>query len=434
MPAAPGCLGSGFRTGGMSELKNIDGIGTDEAELLVATGWTDAHALARADIEVLLKEIKAANEMLRIVPRTPERKKVERWISAAGRMIEPGAAKPAGRKAAAPRDAAPPDKPRRASRAKSAAKSATKDPLPASRPAKSAASEPPEDSGEAELKALSGPVNFEAEPDVIEMLAAAPFALPIPARMLAERGIAPSEIPVAPVLNRAFGDMEVRVMVEKPRRKDLPAAPAASRRATASGAVQVADLGFSVGRRGIDVAKVRTIEEAQGDAPPVRAASTRAGMEDERIALLRAPRPETNAGRKPGSKFYIRGVLHDRPFMVWFGGLFLILLQLCLPLAVVAAPLLILSDLMPEKFPWVPHWIIAFPIALPVLGLLYAFVGTRAKCRVCAQRIYVPKQCLKNKKAHHLPVFGYIGAVAMHVLAFRWFNCTFCGTSIRIKK
>ena len=186
--------------------------------------------------------------------------------------------------------------------------------------------------------------------------------------------------------------------------------------------------------RGFDASKVRTIEEAQGDAPPVRATSSKAGMEDDRIALLRAPRPETNAGRKPGSKFYIRGVLHDRPYVVWFGGFFLILLQLCLPLAVVAAPLLILSDQMPEKFAWVPSWVIAFPIALPVLGVLYAFIGTRAKCRVCAQPMYVPKQCLKNKKAHHLPLFGYIGAVAMHVVAFRWFNCTFCGTSIRIKK
>jgi hypothetical protein len=120
--------------------------------------------------------------------------------------------------------------------------------------------------------------------------------------------------------------------------------------------------------------------------------------------------------------------------MAWFGGVFLVLLQLCLPLSVIAAPLLILSDQMPEDFAWVPHWIIVFPISLLLLGILYALIGTRAKCRVCAQRMYVPKQCLKNKKAHHLPLFGYVGAVAMHVILFRWFNCTFCGTSIRIKK
>jgi hypothetical protein len=414
----------------MSELINIDGIGTDEAELLVATGWTDVHALARADIEILLKEIHAANEMLRIVPRTPERKKVERWISTAGRMIGPGGVKKRGSKPAGDTAAVAAEKPRRASRAKAAAK----EPVPASRPEQPASAVPLEDAGEAQLKALSGPVNFEAEPDVMEMLTVAPFALPIPARMLAERGIAPSEIAVAPVLNRALGDIEVRVVVEKPRRKDLPAAPAAGRRSSASGAVQVADLGFSVGRRGFDATKIRTIEEAQGDAPPVRAASTKSGMDDDRIALLRAPRPETNAGRNPGSKFYIRGVLHDRPYLVWFGGVVLILLQLCLPLAVIGAPLLILSDQMPEKFSWVPSWIIAFPLILPVLGILFTFISARAKCRVCAQRMYVPKHCLKNRKAHHLPLFGYIGAVAMHVITFRWYNCTFCGTSIRIKK
>lgn len=417
----------------MSELNNIDGIGTDEAELLVATGWTDVHALTRADIEVLLKEIKAANEMLRIVPRTPERKKVERWIAAAGRMLEPGAVKKQG--AQSPASAVAPERPKRAGRRKTGkgapvAESAAA----ASESALQESSAEPEDVGEAALKALSGPVNFEAERDVVEMLAVAPFAVPIPARMLAEKGIAPSEIAVAPVLNRAFGDLEVRVMLEKPVRRDLPAAPAGSRRSAPGSALRVADLGFSVGRRGIDAAKIRTIEEAQGDAPPVRASSSKAGMEDERIALLRAPRPETNAGRKPGSKFYIRGVLHDRPYVVWFGGVILLLLQFCLPLALVSAPLLILTDQMPEKFSDVPSWIIVFPIAVPVLGLLYALISSRAKCRVCAQRMYVPKQCLKNKKAHHLPLFGYIGAVAMHVVTFRWFNCTFCGTSIRIKK
>jgi hypothetical protein len=252
--------------------------------------------------------------------------------------------------------------------------------------------------------------------------------------MLAERGITPSEIPVAALLNRALGDLEVRVFVERPQRKDLPGNPAAGRRSTASAAVQVADTGLSSGRRGFDASRVRTIEEAQGDDPPVRAASSKSGMEDDRIALLRAPRPQTNAGRKPGSRFYIRGVLHDRPLVVWFGGFFLILMQLCVPLALVGAPLLILSEQMPEKFAWVPGWIIAFPIALPVLGIIYALLGTRAKCRVCAQRMYVPKHCLKNKKAHHLPLLGYIGAVALHVMVFKWYNCTFCGTSIRIKK
>ena len=310
-------------------------------------------------------------------------------------------------------------------------------------PGTTAVEDEPEEAAEADevreeeeaVAAVAGPVNFEADPDVAEMLAAAPLALPIPARQLAERGIAPSEIAVAPLLNRALGDLDVRVAVEKPQRKDLPGAAASSRRvAAAAAAVQVADVGFSMGRRGFDSAKIRSIEEAQGDAPPVRASSSSAGMQDDRIALLRAPLEKTNRGRKPSSRFYIRGVLHDRPLKVWFGGLITILLQLIVPLAIIAAPLLILSDQQPKDFAWVPGWIIAFPLALPVLGILYAVVSSGAKCRVCAQRMYVPKHCLKNRKAHHLPLLGYIGAVALQVMIFRWYNCTFCGTSIRIKK
>jgi hypothetical protein len=283
---------------------------------------------------------------------------------------------------------------------------------------------------------VAEPVNFEADPEVLVMLAAAPVALPLPARELAEQGIAPSEIPIAPVLNRAEGDLEVQVIVPASEGGEahIPDAPAVNRRAQASAAVQIRDSQPTGGRRGIDTARVRTLEEYQGDAPAQRPSASKAGMQDERIALLRSPRPETNKGRNPDSRFYIRGVLHDQPLKVWFGGLVAVLLQLCIPLAVVSAPLLILLDQLPEKFSWVPKWIIAFPIAVPILGLFYALVSARAKCRVCAQRIYVPKHCLKNRKAHHLPYLGYIGALALHVITFKWFNCTFCGTSIRIKK
>ena len=91
-------------------------------------------------------------------------------------------------------------------------------------------------------------------------------------------------------------------------------------------------------------------------------------LADPIIVLLRSPLPSTNKGRKPGSRFYIRGVLHDQPLKVWFGGLFAVLLQLSVPLAVIAAPLLILSNETPAGFEWVPKWIIAFPLAVPVLG------------------------------------------------------------------
>lgn len=404
----------------MSKLIHIEGIGSDEVELLEATGWTDPHALAKANPELLVKEITAANEMLRIVERTPERQTVEHWISAAARLLA----------LAVENDSHPSSREggEDAPATMQGGENVSIGESPAAPPVEAV------DGGEAALQALIGPVNFEAEPDVIEMLSVAPFALPIPARTLAEKGIAPSEIPVAPLLNRALGDLDVRVSVERPRRQALPTAPGHGPRAAAVAGRRVADPGVSFGRRGFDSSKIRTIEEAQNDPAPVRAPLPQAGPEDERLTLLRTARPETNAGRSPGSPFYIRGVLHDRPLMVWFGGLFAVLIQLCTPLALVAAPLLILSAHGPDKFSWVPSWLIVFPVALPAVAFFYVVISARAKCRVCAQRLYVRKQCLKHRKAHHMPLLGNIGALALHVMVYKWFRCTLCGTSIRIKE
>lgn len=418
----------------MSELINIRGIGPDDVELLEATGWSDVQALANADGEVLLRELSAANEMLKIVARPPDAKKVSRWINAARKAVDPGSPAKGPVEAHAAASTPVEEKPAPAKSRVRVRKTSAAVPRVEVMPVPPAAEVEADVAAEVGPEVIADPVNFEADPDVREMLAVAPLALPIPTRMLAEKGIAPSEIPVAPVLNRAVGDLDVRVTVERPRRRDLPEMPGVSRRSVATAAVKVADIGFSSGRRGFDASRVRSIEDAQGDAPPVRAATTRSGMDDERIALLRAPLAKTNAGRKPGSRFYIRGVLHDRPLKIWFGGLITVLLQLSVPLALIAAPLLILSDHKPEQFGWVPGWAIVFPVMVPLLGILYALVSTGAKCRVCAQRLYVPKHCLKNRKAHHLPLLGYIGAVALHVMVFRWFDCTFCGTSIRIKK
>ena len=407
----------------MSELLTIEGIGPDEVELLTTAGLTDLKSVARANVDVLIRDMTKANDMFRIVARMPERRKVERWVASAAQLVgsprtsrgKERVARPLGDEVPAPESAPP-----QATVAvveEEAVVVVEETPAP-----------------------VVGPVNFEADPEVLVMLAAAPVALPLPARVLAEQGIAPSEIAIAPVLNRAEGDLDVRVVVpaseadSSEEDASIPDAPAVNRRAVASAAVQVRDSQSAGARRGIDTARVRTLEEYQGDAPVQRNSASKAGMQDERIALLRSPRPETNKGRSPDSKFFIRGVLHDQPLKVWFGGLVAVLLQLCIPLAVVAAPLLILLDQVPTTFSWVPKWIIAFPIAVPILGLFYALISARAKCRVCAQRIYVPKHCLKNRKAHHLPYLGYIGALALHVLTFKWFNCTFCGTSIRIKK
>lgn len=424
----------------MSKLLTIQGIGPDELELLDAAGWGDVRALAGADPGKLAVELAKANSMLRIVTKTPNEETVALWVRDAQDLHVNGEitkrAKPVARRATAPPEGTAAVRTSRQRKASTTAQ----EPADEEASAIALATEPVFDE-EAALAKVSGPVNFEADPEVMKMLLQAPVAIPIPARVLAEKGIKPSEIAVAPLLNRAVGDLDVRVaettapVAESTSGKkiDLPAAARDTRPRQAIAPVQTADNSAS-GRRGIDVGRVRTIEEFQGETPAPRSSSSRAGMEDDRIALLRAPLPGTNGRRKPSSRFYIRGVLHDRPLKVWFGGLFAVLLQIMLPLALISAPLLILSDQQVKHFEWVPAWIIAFPIALPILAILYAIVSTGAKCRVCGQRLYVPKNCLKNRKAHNSFYFGHIGALAAHVMIFKWFNCTFCGTPIRIKK
>src|SRR5690606_5162637 len=100
---------------------------------------------------------------------------------------------------------------------------------------------------------------------------------------------------------------------------------------------------------------------------------------------------------------YIRGVLHSNPASLVLGAIVTLALLVVLPLAIVSGLLLLLSQQMPESFEWVPSWLIVLPVCLPVLGLAYLIWGTRGSCRVCGQKLFMPKNCLKNSKAHRVP-------------------------------
>lgn len=383
----------------MPTLKSIKKIGFDNRELLEAAGWSDLRQLARAKPEDVRAELVKANGVLHLAKKVPSVTVVTRWVNAARELI--------GEESEGYSEKADPSGDRADKKMPSAASEEQQVP------------EPP-----------SEPVNYEADPDVQDMLDRAPVAIPIPNRLLAEKGIKPTEIEIAPVLNRAQSDLELRVTasVHKKKRSSAPGTP----RGKSGGVVQVADF-VPGSKMGIDTSRIRSIEDTKEEGPvaPLERAPR---DEDDRLTLLRTARESTNRGRSPESEFYIRGVLHDRPYKVWLGCLVVVIFQLLVPLALVAAPLLILSDSLPESFSWVPNWFLAFPIALPVFGLLYLMMAMNVKCRVCGQKVLVPRHCRKNKKAHHVPGLGFILPLAVHTLVYRWFNCTFCGTSVRIKE
>lgn len=237
------------------------------------------------------------------------------------------------------------------------------------------------------------PVNYERLPQVATMLESAPLALPLPARLLIENQLKVGEIPEGYMLNCYYGDLDVRVSNETPK----PQRP--------------------------------TMESLQrvGSIP----SST---ISNDRAAIMRAPREQTNKGRNPNSRWFIRGVLHSSPYRLYFGAFVTLLIMLLVPLTVASAVLLVLSAEMPEKFDWVPQWALAFPVALPVVGAAYMLWGIGSSCRVCNQRLFVHRTHLKNSKAHHFPGLGYVMPLCFHILFFRWFRCTHCGTAIRLKE
>lgn len=255
------------------------------------------------------------------------------------------------------------------------------------------------------------------DPTVQELLDAAPLAVPLPARMLVENKLGVADVPSAVPLHEIACYLDKNRMVESALGK------------SAGGNVRLSESGGA--RVEIDTSRLRSIEEfADPSAPPVVPSEN----EVDRIALIRSPRKESNEGRDPNSRRYLRGILHKSPVRIYFGALVTLTMMLSIPLAVVSAFLLLASTHLPKFFSWVPSWLIAFPMILPIIALFYAVFGNICSCRVCCQKLFVPKSHLKSPRAHHVKLLGYIFPLCVQIILFRWFRCTHCGTPIRLKE
>jgi hypothetical protein len=277
-------------------------------------------------------------------------------------------------------------------------------------------------------------VDYEADPVVQEMIDNAPVALPLPAKIFVDRGLGVGDIPTAILLNCALGDLELRVDAKASAKSPKP-------RDRESRSRVLQEMGSPV-RRGIDISKLRSIKDLQSIDEQRKLASDPAATppegttsdRNERLELVRTPREETNRGKDPASRRYVRGVLHPHPWQLRAGAMIAIGCFFLIPLAVPAGILLLLSDTDRKDFGWVPWWFLVFPLLLPLFGLLYFLVAARGKCRICGQKLFVPHRCRRHIKAHHFPVLGYIVPTSLHLLVFQWFRCIFCGTPVRLKE
>lgn len=253
-------------------------------------------------------------------------------------------------------------------------------------------------------------------------LDSAAFAIPLPAQLLVDKQLAVADIEQGIFLGDAPTKAEVRSA-------DPVSAKSLRGSSVRSGNVQVADT--SVPRLEIDTTRIKSTQEFSNEVP--EKVSRQASNDSERVALIRGPLEKTNRGRNPHSRRYIRGVLHNGPFFMIIGAWVTLTLFSVLPVAVISAGLLLLSDQIPLHFAWVPKWLLVFPASLPVLGIAYLIWGTGGSCRVCGQKQFVPRVCLKNSKAHQIRGLGYIIPVCLHMILFKWFRCTYCGTPVRLK-
>lgn len=355
-------------SGKMTTSDGIAGIDESSLELLEAAGFLDVGTLARAGVDELTAELERANTILKIAQRAPSRETVGEWIHKAREV------------AGMPEESAVP---------------------------------------------AMMPVDYEQTPQVAAMLAAAPFAIPMPSRILMANQLAVADVPPAILLNRYSGDFDVKTGRNLPGSR-VPKAPAVT-----GAYVRLAESGGQ--RAEMDIARLRSTGDL-GQTLLKEPASKSSPANNERVALIRAPRSATNKGRDPRSRFYIRGVLHNHPISITIGALVTLVLMVMTPLSLVSALLLLLSRETPERFAWVPGWLIFFPLFLPLSGICYLIWGMTASCRICGQRIFKHHHHFKNKRAHHIPGLGYILPLCFHVLLFRWFRCTHCGTPVRLRE
>lgn len=354
----------------MSTLNQILEIDEASLRLLEAAGIGSAEQLAAQDTDHLVSELNRASDLLLLAKHAPGSAAVSKWIILAKELV--------GEQPADPEPKSPP--------------------------------------------VSAPPVNHEANADVAEMLSHSPFAIPLPGKIMMEKGLRVSDVPAGLLLNRYSGDIDFRIGDLSASKVSVP-----SRRV---GNVELHSRPTS--RRDFDAttANAMTPSTNGGKRVPI----SKIGHEEDRVALIRAPREETNRGKDPESRRYVRGVLHTFPWSLRLGAFFTLLLGFNLPMAIVSGLLLLASREYPEKFPWVPEWILGFPIALPLTGLGYLIWGMSGKCRICTHKLFAHNGALKHIKSHRFPGMGFVIPLCLHLLTFSWFRCSSCGTPIRLKK
>ena len=130
------------------------------------------------------------------------------------------------------------------------------------------------------------------------------------------------------------------------------------------------------------------------------------------------------------SRWVRRGVVHPRPFHTWLGAVVSLLWRIAIVAGVLGFLYFVFQ--VENQSAYTAEVIGGFVILL-ILGCMQLHFAGRSRCRICSCNLYHSKNCLKNRKAHHIFGLGYVGSLSLHLLIFGWFRCMYCGTAIRLK-
>lgn len=170
------------------------------------------------------------------------------------------------------------------------------------------------------------------------------------------------------------------------------------------------------------VAEKRPRPHADG---PVKHLSAKARLQEEQSYQ---PAKRVHARQEPKTYLRKKGIKHMTPFRTWLGAASILLLFICTLFSIAVTTLVLLNG----ERGWLIISLCFGPWFLALI--LYLSLALPRKCSVCRAHIFSFKKYTRNKEAHHILLFGYVFATAMHVFLFRWFRCPACGSSQQLEK
>lgn len=369
-------------------ISKIPGLGKFSIDLLGAVGIENSSQLAQADPDILHLDLTKANNVLVLRESSPSPKEVISWIERAR-----------------------------------------------------------------EITGIEGS-QFDSDLDQLAEIEEMLVAIPVHGKRLAEQGIKTTDVPVMetvvsgmkekkilprtpPITNPKRGFQPDADPAEKlvPLRQNVPERPRFSKKNPLAIPEDVPKgPPASKGNSFAIPEEVPLLQDVPEGPPASKRNSFAISEEKPQIAPLVSKRKQDvrvsvskglNAGKKLHSRTFIRGVLNPHIWRMRISSFITLLMFVLMPASLTA-----LGMVMKTKNLW---WF-AVPAVFLVIFFFYLTVASRMKCRVCGQPVFSPKSCRKHIKAHRSRMFGYIIPTSIHMILFHWFRCTYCGTSVRLRK